>query len=40
VQPDLLLSKAEYQLELPPPFTPGMESAGLVRWAPEESEFG
>ncbi|MGC2654125.1 MAG: NADPH:quinone oxidoreductase family protein [Mycobacterium sp.] len=37
--PDLLLSKGEYQLKLPPPFIPGMEVAGVVRWAPEESDF-
>jgi NADPH:quinone reductase len=37
--PDLLLSKGEYQLKLPPPFIPGMEAAGVVRWAPEDSEF-
>ncbi len=37
--PDLLLSKGEYQLKLPPPFVPGMEVAGVVRWAPEESGF-
>lgn len=37
--PDLLLSKGEYQLKLPPPFIPGMETAGVVRWAPEDSEF-
>ncbi|MGB8210301.1 MAG: alcohol dehydrogenase catalytic domain-containing protein, partial [Mycobacterium sp.] len=37
--PDLLLSKGEYQLKLPPPFIPGMEAAGVVQWAPEESEF-
>jgi NADPH:quinone reductase len=37
--PDLLLSKGEYQLKLPPPFIPGMEAAGMVHWAPEESEF-
>jgi NADPH2:quinone reductase len=37
--PDLLLSKGEYQLKLPPPFIPGMEAAGVVRSAPEESEF-
>jgi NADPH2:quinone reductase len=37
--PDLLLSRGEYQLKLPPPFIPGMEAAGVVRWAPEESEF-
>ncbi|OBI45948.1 quinone oxidoreductase [Mycobacterium kyorinense] len=35
--PDLLLSRGEYQLKLPPPFIPGMEAAGVVRWAPEES---
>jgi NADPH:quinone reductase len=37
--PDLLLSRGEYQLKLPPPFIPGMEAAGVVDWAPEESEF-
>jgi NADPH2:quinone reductase len=37
--PDLLLSKGEYQLKLPPPFIPGMEAAGVVHWAPDESEF-
>ena len=37
--PDLLLSKGEYQLKLPPPFIPGVEAAGVVQWAPEESEF-
>ncbi|GBE63821.1 quinone oxidoreductase [Mycobacterium sp. MFM001] len=37
--PDLLLSKGEYQLKLPPPFIPGMETAGVVSWAPEESGF-
>ena len=37
--PDVLLSKGEYQLKLPPPFIPGMEAAGVVRWAPEDSEF-
>jgi NADPH:quinone reductase len=37
--PDLLMSKGEYQLKLPPPFIPGMEAAGVVDWAPEESEF-
>lgn len=36
--PDLLLSRGEYQLKLPPPFIPGMEAAGVVRWAPEESD--
>ena len=37
--PDLLLSKGEYQLKLPPPFVPGMEAAGVVRSAPPGSGF-
>ena len=37
--PDLLLSKGEYQLKLPPPFVPGMEAAGVVHSAPPESGF-
>lgn len=37
--PDLLLLRGEYQLRLDPPFVPGMEVAGVVRSAPEESEF-
>jgi NADPH:quinone reductase len=37
--PDLLLSKGEYQLKLPPPFIPGMETAGVVHSAPAESGF-
>ncbi|WP_197383319.1 NADPH:quinone oxidoreductase family protein [Mycolicibacterium mengxianglii] len=37
--PDLLLTKGEYQLKLPPPFVPGMEVAGVVRTAPEDSGF-
>src|SRR6202000_1983062 len=37
--PALLLSKGEYQLKWPPPFSPGMEAAGVVDWAPEDSEF-
>ena len=37
--PDLLLLRGEYQLRLEPPFVPGMEVAGVVRSAPEESEF-
>ncbi|WP_199254948.1 NADPH:quinone oxidoreductase family protein [Mycolicibacterium mengxianglii] len=37
--PDLLLTKGEYQLKLPPPFVPGMEVAGVVRMAPEDSRF-
>ncbi len=37
--PDLLLLRGEYQMRLDPPFTPGMEVAGVVRSAPEGSEF-
>jgi len=37
--PDLLLTKGEYQLKLPPPFVPGMETAGVVSWAPAASGF-
>ena len=37
--PDLLLLRGEYQLRLEPPFIPGMEVAGVVRSAPDESEF-
>ncbi|QUR65903.1 NADPH:quinone oxidoreductase family protein [Mycobacterium spongiae] len=37
--PDLLLTKGEYQLKLPPPFVPGMETAGVVRSAPPGSGF-
>lgn len=35
--PDLLMSKGEYQLKVPPPFVPGMEVAGVVASAPEGS---
>lgn len=37
--PDLLLSSGAYQLKLRPPFIPGMEAAGVVHSAPEESGF-
>jgi len=37
--PDLLLTRGEYQLKLPPPFVPGMETAGVVRSAPSASGF-
>jgi NADPH:quinone reductase len=37
--PDLLLMRGEYQLRLDPPFTPGMEAAGVVRSAPYGSGF-
>lgn len=37
--PDLLLSKGEYQLKVPPPFIPGMEVAGVVAAAPAGSGF-
>src|ERR1700712_5398809 len=35
--PDLLLSKGEYQLKPEPPFTLGVDFAGVVRSAPEDS---
>ena len=38
--PDLLLLRGEYQLRLEPPFVPGMEIAGVVRSAPDDSGFG
>jgi len=34
-----LLTKGEYELKLPPPFVPGMETAGVVRSAPATSGF-
>ncbi|MBV9831543.1 MAG: NADPH:quinone oxidoreductase family protein [Marmoricola sp.] len=37
--PDLLLSKGEYQLKPEPPFTLGVDFAGVVRSAPEGSGF-
>lgn len=37
--PDLLLSRGEYQLKPDPPFTLGVEVAGLVRTAPDGSGF-
>jgi NADPH2:quinone reductase len=37
--PDLLMSKGLYQLRPDLPFTPGSECAGVVREAPEGSEF-
>ncbi|KMO70602.1 NADPH:quinone oxidoreductase family protein [Mycolicibacterium chlorophenolicum] len=37
--PDLLLLRGEYQMRLDPPFIPGMEVAGVVRSAPEDSGF-
>ncbi|MGB2851654.1 MAG: NADPH:quinone oxidoreductase family protein [Solirubrobacterales bacterium] len=37
--PDLLLTRGEYQLKPEPPFVPGVESAGVVSWAPEGSGF-
>jgi NADPH2:quinone reductase len=38
--PDLLLTRGEYQLKMQPPFVPGMETAGIVVCAPDESGFG
>jgi NADPH2:quinone reductase len=37
--PDLLLSRGEYQLKPDPPFTLGLEAAGVVRTAPSGSGF-
>lgn len=35
--PDLLLTRGEYQIKPPPPFSPGAEVAGRVRSAPQGS---
>lgn len=37
--PDLLMTRGQYQLKPDPPFTPGVECAGEVRWAPGDSGF-
>ena len=37
--PDLLLSRGEYQLRPDPPFTLGVDFAGVVRSAPDDSGF-
>lgn len=37
--PDLLLTKGQYQRKPEPPFTPGCEVAGVIRWAPEGSDW-
>lgn len=37
--PDLLMSRGEYQLRPPLPFTPGTEVSGVVRTAPDDSGF-
>jgi NADPH2:quinone reductase len=37
--PDLLMSRGEYQFKPDPPFTLGSEAAGIVRSAPDGSEF-
>ena len=37
--PDLLLMRGKYQMKVPPPFVPGMETAGVVRYAPPGSGF-
>ncbi|TFV57603.1 NADPH:quinone oxidoreductase family protein [Mycobacterium sp. PS03-16] len=37
--PDLLMLRGEYQLKMDPPFIPGVEVAGVVVAAPEDSEF-
>ncbi len=38
--PDLLLSRGQYQLRPEPPFQLGVDFAGVVREAPEDSGFG
>ncbi|MGP4055855.1 NADPH:quinone oxidoreductase family protein [Mycobacterium sp. 4D054] len=35
--PDLLMLRGEYQMKVPAPFVPGLEVAGTVRSAPEDS---
>lgn len=35
--PDVLLTRGQYQLKPDPPFVPGSEVAGVVRWAPADS---
>jgi NADPH:quinone reductase len=37
--PDLLMTRGEYQLRVPAPFIPGLETAGVVRSAPAGSGF-
>lgn len=37
--PDLLMLRGEYQLKMEPPFVPGLEVAGTVRSAPQDSGF-
>ena len=37
--PDLLMTRGEYQLKVPPPYVPGMEVAGVVRSAPCDCGF-
>ena len=37
--PDLLMSRGEYQMRVPVPFTPGTEVAGVVASAPESSRY-
>lgn len=37
--PDLLMSRGLYQMKPQPPFTPGVEVAGIVREAPPDSGF-
>jgi NADPH2:quinone reductase len=37
--PDYLLTQGEYQLKLPPPFTPGMEVAGVIAEIGDTGQF-
>ncbi|WP_137146276.1 NADPH:quinone oxidoreductase family protein [Mycolicibacterium sp. CR10] len=37
--PDLLMLRGDYQLKMEPPFVPGLEVAGTVRSAPQDSGF-
>jgi NADPH:quinone reductase len=34
--PDLLMTRGEYQIKVPPPYVPGTEVAGVVRSAPKD----
>ena len=34
---DLLQTRGEYQLKPPLPYSPGMDAAGIVRWAPDRA---
>ena len=38
--PDLLMTKGQYQFKPKPPFTPGVEAAGVVLSAPDPPASG